>query len=178
MFLDRFQEHFAMVRATGSHLLSAALCLLMPIASAAQDTAKKNSDTPSSKSSVVSTAKKPVLAEITRVSTDEAARSAAQKQAKKAAGGEAAEKSAEADVIEFQPAPKNTGSSGKTVVAPSKGSKKSALGKVHGEIYGSADTKDAGTHRAGASVGASSKTGKTAVYVEAERGRSQQDPRH
>ena len=170
-----------MVRATGSHLLSAALCLLMPIASAAQDTAKKNSDTPSSKSSVVSTTKKPVLAEITRVSTEVAARSVAQEQAKKVAEEDGVQKAAEAaepDVLEFRPAPKNTGSSGKTVVAPSKGSKKSALGKVHGKIYGSADTKDAGTHRAGASVGASSKSGKTAVYVEAERGRSQQDPRH
>jgi hypothetical protein len=178
MFLDRLQEHFAMVRARGSLLLSAALCLLMPIASAAQDTAKKSSDTPSSKSSVVSTTKKPVLAEVTRVSTEGAARSVAQKQARKGAEEDGAQKAAEPDVLEFQPAPKNTGSSGKTVVAPSKGSKKSALGKVHGKIYGSADTKDAGTHRAGASVGASSKTGKTAVYVEAERGRSQQDPRH
>ena len=166
-----------MARATGSLLLSAALCLLMPIALAAQDTAKKNSDTPSSKSSGLSGDKKTALAEVTRVSTESAARSVAQKQAKMVAEEDGAQKAAEPDVLEFQPAPKNTGSSGKTVVAPSKGSKKPALGKVHGEIHGSADAKGA-TRRAGAGVGASSKSGKTAVFVEAERGRTTQDPSH
>jgi hypothetical protein len=159
-------------------LLPVALCLLMPMASIPQDTAKKSSETPSSKSAVSSTDKKPALAEVTRVSTEGAARSVAQKQAKKVAEEDGAEKPAEPDVLEFRPAPENADSSGDTVVAPSKGSKKSALSNVHGEVYGSADAKNARTHRAGAGVGASSKSGKTAVYVETERGRTKQDPPH
>ncbi len=167
-----------MVRVTGSLLLSTALCLLMPGVSAAQDAPKKNSDTPSCKSSGLSGDKKTALAEVTRVSTEGAARSVAQKQAKKVAEEDGAEKPAEPDVLEFRPAPENADSSGDTVVAPSRGSKKSALSNVHGEVYGSADAKNARTHRAGASVGASSKSGKTAVYVETERGRTKQDPPH
>jgi hypothetical protein len=165
------------VRATGSLLLSAALCLLIPRGSAAQDAAKKNSDTPSCRSSRLSGDKKTALDEVTRVSTESAARSVAQKQARKCAEEEGAEKTADPDVLELRPAPENAGSSGKTVAPPPEGSKKTALGKVHGEVYGSADAKGA-TRRAGAGVGASSKSGKTAVFVEAERGRTRQDPSH
>jgi hypothetical protein len=178
MFLDRFQEYFAMVRATGTLLLLAALCLLMPRASAAQDTAKKNSDTPSGKPSGLSGDKKPALAEATRVSTEDAARSVAQKQARKSTEENGAEKTADPDVLELRPVPESTGPSGKIVVAPSEGSKQPALGKVHGRIYGSANAKGASTHRAGADAGASSKSGKTTVYVETERGRTRQDPPH
>lgn len=156
-------------------LLSVALCLLMPVASTPQDTAKKSSDTPSPKSSA-STEKKPALAEVTRVSTDEATRSAAQKQAKKTAEEEAAEEPSEPDVLELRPAPESAESSGGAVVVPSKDSKKSVPGNVHGTVHGSLDPKNTGTHRAGASVGASSKSGKTAVYVETERGRTQPNP--
>lgn len=167
-----------MLRATGSLLLIAGLCLLMPRASAAQDAPKKNSDTPSCKSSGLSGDKKTALAEVTRVSTESAARDAAEKQARNCAEEEGAEKTADPAVLELRPAPENAGSSGKTVAAPPEGSKKTALGKVHGEIYGSADAKGATTRRAGAGVGASSKGGKTAVFVEAERGRTTQDPSH
>jgi hypothetical protein len=156
-------------------LLSVALCLLMPVASTPQDTAKKSSETPSPKSSA-STEKKPALAEVTRVSTAEATRSAAQKQAKKTAEEEAAEKPAEPDVLELRPAPESTESSGGAVVVPSKNSKKSVPGNVHGTVHGSLDSKNTGTHRTGASVGASSKSGKTAIYVETERGRAEQNP--
>jgi hypothetical protein len=178
MFLDRIQEYFAVVRATGSLLLLAALCLLMPGASAAQGTPKKNSGTPSSKSPGLSDDKKPALGEATRVSTEDAARSVAQKQARKSAEEDGAQKTTGADVLEFRPAPESSGSSGKSVVAPAEGSKKLPLGKVHGKIYGSVDAKGAGTHRAGAGVGASSKSGKTGVYVETERGRASQDQPH
>jgi hypothetical protein len=177
MFHDRIQEYFAVVRATGVLLLLAALCLPMPGASAAQDTPKKNSDAPSSKSSGLSDDKKPALAEATRASTEDAARGVAQKQARKNAEEEAAEKTTGADVLEFRPVPESSGLSGKNVVAPAEGSKKSALSKVHGEVYGSTDAKGA-TRRAGAGVGANSKSGKTTVYVETERGRSSQDPPH
>lgn len=178
MFLDRIQEYFAVVRAAGSLLLFAALCLLMPGASVGQDTPKKNSETPSSKSPALSGDKKPALAEATRVSTEDAARSVAQKQARKSAEEDGAEKTASPDVLEFRPVPESTGSSGKSVVVPAEGPKKPPLGKVHGKIYGSADGKGTGTHRAGAGVGANSKSGKTTVHVETERGRTSQDQPH
>jgi len=62
------------------------------------------------------------------------------------------------------------------VVVPSRKSKKSTLGNVHGQVHGSVDGNNPGTRRTGASVGASSKSGKTAVYVETERGRTQPNP--
>jgi hypothetical protein len=178
MFLDRIQEYFAVVRARGALLLFAALCLLMPGASAAQDAPKKNSETPSSKSSGLSGDKKPALAEATRVSTEDAARSVAQKQARKSAEEDGAEKTTGPDVLEFRPVSESSGSSGKSVVAPAEGSKKLPPGKVHGKVHGSVDAKGAATHREGASVGASSKSGKTAVYIETERGRTSQDQPH
>ncbi|MGD0921784.1 MAG: hypothetical protein ABSA70_08500 [Terriglobia bacterium] len=156
-------------------LLSVALCVLVPVVSTPQDAAKKSPDTPSTKSST-STAKKPALAEVTRVSTDEAARSAAQKQTAKGNKEDGAKEDNEAAVLEFKPAPASAESSGDVVVVPSKKSKKSVLGNVHGTVHGSLDSKNAGTHRTGASVGASSKSGKTAVYVETERSRTQPDP--
>ena len=156
-------------------LLSAALCLLMPVASTPQDTAKKSSETPSTKSSA-STGKKPVLVEATRVSTDEAARSVAQKQTTKGNEEEGAKEDNEAAVVEFKPAPASAEPSGDAVVVPSKGSKKSTLGNVHGQVHGSVDGNNPETRRTGASVGASSKSGKTAVYVETERGRTQPNP--
>jgi hypothetical protein len=164
-----------MMRETRILLLSVALCLLMPVASTPQDTAKKSPETPSPRSSA-STEKKPALAEVTRVSTDEATRSAAKKQAKKTAEEEVAEKPSDPDVVELRPAPASAESSGGAVVVPSKKSKKSVLGNVHGTVHGSADARNSGTRRTGASVGASSKSGKTAVYVETERGRTQPNP--
>lgn len=155
-------------------LLSVALYLLMPVASTPQDTAKKSPDTPSPRSA--SAEKKPALAEVTRVSTEEAARSAAHKQARKTAEEEVAEKSSESDVVELRPARENAESPGGAVVVPQKDSKKSALSKVHGTVHGSADPRNSGSRRTGASVGASSKSGKTAVYVETERDRAGQNP--
>jgi hypothetical protein len=157
-------------------LLSAAVCLLIGAAAISQDSAKKGPDSPNAKGSVSSTDKKPALAQATRVSTDEAMRSAAQKQAKKATDEETPDKTPEPDVLEFRPAAKGAESSGGAVVVPQKDSKKSALSNVHGTVHGSLDPKGSGAQRTGASVGASSKSGKTAVYVETERGHAGQNP--
>jgi len=164
-----------MTRPLRACLLSVSMCLLMSLVSTAQEAAKKSPDAPAPKSTA-STGKKPVLLEATRVSTDEAARSVAQKQTTKGNEEEGAKEGKEAAVLEFKPAPASAESSGGAVVVPSKGSKKSTLGNVHGTVHGSADAKNSGTRRTGASVGASSKSGKTAVYVETERGRTQPNP--
>ena len=164
-----------MTRPLRACLLSVSICLLMSLVSAAQEAPKKSPDTPSPKSSA-STEKKPALAEVTRVSTDEAARSVAQKQTTKGNEEEGAKEDNEAAVVEFKPAPASGESSGGAVVVPSKKSKKSTLGNVHGQVHGSVDGNNPGTRRTGASVGASSKSGKTAVYVETERGRTQPNP--
>jgi len=150
--------------------------LLVPAGMMAQDTAKKNPDSPAPKSSTAGTEKKPALAEVTRVSTEEATRSAAQKQAKDSQAEGAAEKPAEPDVLEFRPAPQTAEPSSGTVSAPAKG-KKSALKNVHGTAYGSADAGHTGTHGAGGSAGVSSKSGKTSVSVTAESTRTE-SPSH
>jgi hypothetical protein len=70
-------------------------------------------------------------------------------------------------VMEFQPAPLGSGT------APSAGvvldGAKSKSARVHGDLYGVAG--DAG-HAAGGSVGATSKSGKTSVYVQSDQARS------
>jgi len=164
-----------MTRPWRACLLSVSICLLMSLVSTAQEAAKKTPDAPPPKSTT-STGRKPVLVEAPRVSTDEAARSVAQKQTTKGNEEEGAKEDNEAAVLEFKPAPASAESSGGAVVVPSKNSKKSVLGNVHGQVHGSVDGNNPGTRRAGASVGASSKSGKTAVYVETERGRTQPNP--
>ena len=151
--------------------------LLVPAGMTAQDAAEKSPDSPAPKSSAASTEKKPALAEATRVSTEEATRSAAQKQAKDSQAEGAPEKPAEPDVLEFRPAPQTAEPSSGTASAPAKG-KKSALKNVHGTaVYGSADARNTGTHRAGGSAGVSSKSGKTSVSVAAESTRTE-SPSH
>jgi hypothetical protein len=164
-----------MTRPWRACLLSLSICLLTSLVSAAQEAPQKSPDAPPPKSKA-STEKKPVLLEATRVSTDEAARSVAQKQTAKDNEEEGTKEDKDAAVLEFKPAPASAKSSGDVVVVPSKNSKKSVLDNVHGTVHGSVDARNSGTHRTGASVGASSKSGKTAVYVETERSRTQANP--
>ena len=109
------------------------------------------------------------LEEVGPVSTEDAARRAAQELAKRqSAQGKSAPGSQAKDgakpvpddaVMEFQPAP-----AGATVeAAPPKDGHASPLHRVHGELYGRAGS---GGHATGESVGATSKSGKTSVYVE------------
>ena len=118
------------------------------------------------------------------VSTADAARSAAQELAKSRkgadqearteqarAGKSAVEKTDDSPVDEFRPAPKG-GPEGDGVVVKSEGSKKSVLKSVHGAAYGALDARNRKDHDAAASVGGSSKSGKTSVYVETENSRT------
>jgi hypothetical protein len=159
-----------------------AVCLLVAATAMGQETAKDSpASPPAQKPAATKTQKKPALAEVTRVSTTDAAQSVAKDKAKEKAqepGREdSTQKPADSSVTEFRPASPDAASSGETTAAPSKDSKKSALDRVHGTVYGSADPGNKGTHRTGAAAGISSKSGKTSIYVETERARETPPPR-
>ncbi len=118
--------------------------------------------------------KKRLLDAATRVSTSEAVKSVAQESKEKP---KTSESSSASDVLEFQPAaPSGTGA--RTVVTPSKDSKKSVAKNVHGTVYGSADPQATGNRRTGGTVGTSSKSGKSSIYVETDQGRSRSSSPH
>ena len=72
-------------------------------------------------------------------------------------------------VDEFKPG-RRTDSTGDAVVV--KESKKSAARNIHGTAYGGLDPAARGNHEAGGSVGTTSKSGKTSVYVETDSSRA------
>jgi len=111
--------------------------------------------------------KKPSLAGAARVSTDAALEDAAKAAAKKPEGAKE-EPSAEA-VVEFHPA-QAEGATSTSVKPESQKSKKAK--DVHGTVFGATNAKNAGTRRAGGAAGATSKSGKTSVYVETEGDRT------
>jgi len=136
--------------------------------------------------------KKSPIVGATRVNTDAALKDAARREAKKPAPGQphsaasssetqtrgarpvlegvapASEKTPEDSagqaVVEFHPAAADAANS-PSAEQESKHSKKPK--NLHGEAYG-ADAKHPSDQRAGGAVGASSKSGKTSVYVETE----------
>ena len=155
-------------------LLLLALALFLPTSGRAQETpAKASSDASSSRETATSskTKQKPSLLDATRVSTEEAADSAAQKKAAKAADAKTIESSSNESVTEFHPARPDSAQTGGAVVTTSDESKKSGLKRVHGTLHGSAAAGTSGDREGGASVGAASKSGKTAIYVETDHSR-------
>ncbi|MGD1154654.1 MAG: hypothetical protein ABSA41_02380 [Terriglobia bacterium] len=115
------------------------------------------------KSSQTDSSKKPALTDAVRVSTDEALASAAKQEAKKQSPEENQKDSPDDAVLELRPSVPEAAAS--TSAAATK-EKKSPLKNVHGEVSGAAG---AGGNREGGKVGASSKSGKTSVYVETDR---------
>jgi hypothetical protein len=117
--------------------------------------------------------KKPALADVTRVSTEKALRSAAKEKSKQDdAKAEQEEEASDSGVTEFRPArpdekeaPENP-----KVLGGKKKSKGGALKNVHGNVYGATDAAGTGS-RTGAAAGASTSSGKTSIYVETERDR-------
>jgi|SRR5271169_2650181 len=154
--------------------LAAAVMLLASTSAISQDTSKKNSaDTNVADGKTQDASKKkekqPSLAEVTRVSTAEAAHEAAQKASKEKVKDQESDKSEESSVLEFKPASsdENTGAKPQPYDT-SKSQKKN----VHGEGYGALDPRNSGHHQTGGSLGATTKTGKTSVYVETDQTRS------
>jgi hypothetical protein len=72
-------------------------------------------------------------------------------------------------VLEFQPAASGSGTASNPRVVSDDAQSKSPLKRVHGDLYGA--TGGAG-HAAGGSVGATSKSGKTSIYVQSDDARS------
>ncbi len=120
---------------------------------------------------------KPSLADVTRVSTERVASSAARDKSRKDTEQGAVSESAEPAVLEFQPASPSARTASDSTKAV-KDSGKSASKKAHGEVYGSLDPKNAGDRASGASVGATSRTGKTSVYVETNQSRAKPPAPH
>jgi hypothetical protein len=86
----------------------------------------------------------------------------------KAAAGDASgqgKPAADDSVVEFQPAVGGSGTTSRPAATVQDKEAKSPLKRVHGDLYG-------GTGRAdGGSVGATSKGGKTSIYVESDQAR-------
>ena len=148
-------------------LLLAVFCLAAFSGAAQQGTpvAPDKDHNSQSKSSTSKSKDKPTLADATRVSTADAARKAAKDMAKGRGGDTAAEASGAPNVLEFHP--DGPGAQG-AAVALSRESKKSTLKNIHGDAYGALDSRGSG-RRAGGSVGATSKGGKSSIYVETDR---------
>ncbi len=161
--------------------MTAIFAFLPSVAATPESESEKNSSgSPAAQASPASkTETKRALADATRVSTKEAVKTAAQTKTKASEAGTAPEgTSNESDVLEFRPAaPTDNGTSG-VITLPSKDSKKSAVKNVHGTVYGSANAQGAGNRRTGGAVGASSKSGKTSVYVETDQSRTAQSSPH
>lgn len=148
--------------------------LMAAVYAFAQSPAEKPSTENSSKQKANATnhKKKPTLAEVTRVSTAEAARSAASKTADESTGQNTKSESSDSAVLEFHPQSQDPAASSGDPFKSSKDSKDSALKNVHGTVYGSADAANVHNRKTGAAVGAGSKTGKSHIYVETDHARS------
>ncbi|MGD0697674.1 MAG: hypothetical protein ABSB82_22885 [Terriglobia bacterium] len=137
----------------------------------AENTSPKSSSTRMHQAAPNTVQKKSSLPAVTRVSTAEAAKKAATEATSTKAKPEETRKASEAseapDVMEFRPASRDE----EHAQAPT-ASAKSSRKAVHGEAYGALDPKHPGTHRAGGAAGATSKSGKTSVYVETDQSKS------
>lgn len=146
---------------------AALLGLLLSAGLMAQEGEEKKPEAPQAEARKASS--KPALAEATRVSTDEAVRNAAQKKAGTSAAEDAPSESDDSAVTELRPGAQTPEAS--SAESP-KISKKSSSRNIHGSVYGASGGES--TRRSGGSVGATSKNGKTSVYVETNRSRESQ----
>jgi len=151
-----------------------ALTLFLATSGSAQETAAKATSVSSSGRETATpsrTTQKPSLLEATRVSTAAAAKRAAQERAAKADAATTVESSSDESVTEFHPTRPDSAQTGGAIVTTSDESKKSVLKRVHGTVHGSAAAGTSGDRGGGVSMGAASKSGKTAIYVETDHSR-------
>ncbi len=153
-------------------LLVALLCLALPAGLMPQDDYEKKPDAP--KAQTRKPSPQPVLAEATRASTDDAVKSTAPKKVEAGAPEEAPTEPGDSAVTEFRPATQRPETSGAASAGSPKASKKPSSRNTHGSVYGASGSAGNSTSRSGGSVGASSKSGKTSVYVETNRSRESQ----
>ncbi|TAM81037.1 MAG: hypothetical protein EPN47_14260 [Acidobacteria bacterium] len=163
-------------------LLVLALILLLPPAATAQKQKIGSSQAadPKNPKAEKPTAQLP-LQSVTLVSTEEAARQAAEEvraraQPSKAGPGNPKQaepgKAADRAVLEFHPADSLPGADVPRGGFQENDSKKSVLKNIHGSAYGSAASATGRANSEGGAVGADSRGGKVNIYVEGERGRA------
>lgn len=113
--------------------------------------------------------KRPSLADVTRVSTSEAAKNAPRHPGKNDETKKPSEKPGEGEVLELQPITPARSAACEATSSDSKSAKKSPLKDIHGKAYGSLNLDGARSRRTGGAVGAKSKNSKTDVYIETDR---------
>lgn len=159
-------------------LVVLAVFLVLPTAAVAQQEKPSGSHPSDSQNSkTVKAPDKLPLQSVTLVSTDEAARKAAEEARAKAQDPKANSKTAKhegdkgaanAAVLEFHPTDGTPGPDSSKGTFQEKDRKKSVLKNVHGSAYGAAASGTGGANGESGSVGADSRSGKFNVYVEGE----------
>jgi len=144
------------------------LCLFLPAGLCAQEAAEKRPETPKAQASRPSP--KPVLAEATRVSTDDAIKSAAQKKSGTSESESPVAPSSDPAVTELQPVTHPPETSTAAGGESAKTAQKSR--NIHSTVQGTMGAGGQGSRRSGAAVGATSKSGKSSIYVETDRSRT------
>ena len=154
--------------------------LASPVANA-QDTATKISTdkTVTAPQSMAKKSEKKIsLSDLSTVSTEEAARSAAHQAATKNSKDQQKSKASDGSsvdsVLEFKPASKDADPAVKSEPGITS---RHARKNIHGEGYGSLDPAHSGNHQTGGAIGAGSKSGKAHVYVETDQSRTTTTPR-
>lgn len=139
--------------------------------------AEENSSSAAKPNDVRSAAsRKPSLADVTRVSTEEAAESVAREQARsekhaaKAESEDASSEEALTSVVELKPRPRDSEGTKDAAKVESKSSGKGPLKDVHRSVHGATDAQGSG-RRVGGSVGATTRGGRSSIYVEGQRTR-------
>jgi hypothetical protein len=119
-----------------------------------------------------SPSKKAVLSDATRASTSKAMEGAAKQ--KVAATDELKPRvSEDSAVTEFRAAAPGQAKDGRQPAPTNSGQKAKSgpLKDVHGSVYGESGAANSGARTTGAAAGASSRSGKTSVYIEGQRAR-------
>ena len=116
-----------------------ALLFLHLLPAASQSAPEERHDLTGEESSVGKPKKKPSPAALTRVNTEEQARSAAKERNKEKAASQLSGGSNELDVVELQPSTSNRENGDGGVPFKASSSKKSPVKDVHGTVYGSTD---------------------------------------
>lgn len=153
----------------GTIVLLASLLVAGPSLGRAQSTSADSPKPAGQETSKKSEGKKPALAEATRVSTEEAARSVAKEQSKQSSAKAEDEETSASGVTEFHPV-KGDRKSAPEDRSGEENSQGGTLKNIHGTVEGAADSSGSG-NRVGAAVGGSSRGGKTSIYVKTERDR-------
>ena len=135
---------------------------------AAEEDVKGQTATPANQAATPAQDKKAVLVDATRVSTSKAVESASRQKTNEESAEDISKQTDDSAVTELRPAPPNQKTAGTKSASPEaeKKSKNGPLRDIHGTVHSSAGP---GGQTTGTATGASTRSGKTSVYVEAQR---------